>query len=168
MPKIAQPVLRCALCSKRFGEEDVKSLSFFPSTSACFNCYRGLSKKPYSHTCFGKPNVEKSGKIIRFGYDPNASEDCRIHCPHKDICRLFYKKKIYRLRRFLLTPFFGDASDVFRSGLKGIVKRMPIRKLTKHDQSLLTKERKGNVTWVVDHVKKVFKIYYLKKVNNAN
>ncbi len=156
-------VLRCVLCDQKFSEEDVKNRTFFPETSGCFYCYRDLSKKPYSHTCFGKPNVWAEGKITKFGYDPVVSDDCRIHCPHKKVCKLFHKKKIYRLRRILITPFTGAASDLFRKALTGTSRKefeafdIPAR-TRKQLIKGVTKTRR----WIVDVSKRVVKIYLIK------
>lgn len=157
-------VLRCALCERRFSEEDVKTMTFFPGPSGCFYCYETLSKRPYSHTCFGKPNVLKDEKIVHFGYDPAASDDCRIHCPHKRVCKLFYKKRIYRLRAFLLTPFVDEAADLFRKGLRGSRARVfKSSTATKHTLRQITRGMKAAKQWVTDVTKSTFRIYYVRQ-----
>lgn len=138
-------ILRCSLCTKRFSIEDVKEYRFFPETLTCFGCYQTLSKRDYSFTCFGKQNkVSDTGKVIKFGYDPGASVDCSMHCPHRKICRLFASKEIHQKQQDIAfekkLPFRNKGTVIrqaFKMCLKGTTKKRLVNFI----------ERKGKVSW---------------------
>lgn len=93
-------VLACILCLKKFSEQDVEELNYFPNEGICFNCYLDGSKKEHRVWCFGKKNIIDAitGKIKAFGYDPAQSPDCRRYCPDRKICYLFATNQIQKLR----------------------------------------------------------------------
>lgn len=159
--------LRCALCSSRFDQEDVGNLSYFPDTSTCFDCYRTFSKAPFQGakgTCFGKLNQKDSaGNIIGYGYDPIGSVDCSYHCPHRKICPLFANKTIYKLRKYLITPFKGETAKAMQLLLRGTTRLRAKTALSseKIRKTLLRGCYEGK-KWVVDRTNKIYKAYYVK------
>lgn len=156
-----QKVLRCLICRNKFTEEDVKTLTFFPETSGCYNCYKELSESPFSRTCFGKLNVVESGVIRHFGYDPIASIDCSFHCPHRKICKLFAESRIKKLRKKLLTPFEGAIADVFRLALEGSRPKKFYRSVDKAKGSL--RKLRSQLKWILDEKRKAVKLYWIKR-----
>lgn len=153
-------VLRCSLCGNKFTDEDVKTLTFFPETSGCYNCYRRMSKAPFSRTCFGKLSVVNgTGNIKHYGYDPLASTDCSLLCPHRHVCKLFANKRIRKMRAKLLTPFTGPIADVFRLALKGTKPKRFAIAVKKAQGSL--KKLRTQLGWVLDEKRKAVKLYWV-------
>jgi len=158
-------VLRCLLCGEKYTEEDVRTLTFFPETSGCYDCYRRMSKSPFSRTCFGKLNVVSNGTIKHFGYDPQVSLDCSFHCPHRKVCKLFAEKRIKKLRAKLLTPFECAVADVFRLALKGTKSKRFYRAVKKARGSLL--KLRSQLRWVLDEKKRAVKLYWVNTIRRT-
>ena len=99
MATIVRKLLSCVLCEKKFSESDIENLEFFPEQMICFSCYEKGRKKDHRTWCFGKKNVTgSSGNVVLYGYDPQASLDCRKYCPDRKVCFLFASGKIKTLR----------------------------------------------------------------------
>lgn len=137
------PVLKCQTCNKRFSEEDVEDLNFYPDIATCFHCCEKEKQKTHVENCFGKKNiVTKSGTITAYGYDPDNAIDCSLHCDFRRVCSLFARKKIYKLRAAIMIdkavqeamPFKHKNSIIAKSFLmclKGTTRRKLIRFIRK-------------------------------------
>lgn len=138
MSKTSQ-VLRCQDCNKKFSEQDVEDLNFFPDIHTCVNCCQNERAKPHSTNCFGKKNtVTKQGTITAYGYDPEGSVDCSTYCDYRRVCGLFAQDKIDKLRMAIMiqkavdkaTPFRHKNSIIakaFLKATKGTTKRKLVR-----------------------------------------
>jgi len=96
MPAAEQSaMLECILCHKKYTEDDVRGLEYFPSTGICFDCYAKGQKAAYVTWCFGKRSLVGIGnKVLALGYDPN-SKACEKECPDRKLCPLFVSNEIY-------------------------------------------------------------------------
>ncbi len=164
--------LRCALCPNRFNVEDVTKYNYFPETSTCFDCYNKMKKQDFSFTCFGKKNeVSESGKVIGFGYDPLASVDCSMHCPHRKVCRLFAKKIVFKKRKKIKLmeriPFKSKTviGTAFRMCLKGSTQKRVTNYIEAQGNNasrvlkILQEQKKDGYRWLYTQVKNTVKIY---------
>lgn len=153
-------VLKCQSCGRKFSEVDVEDLSFFPDIHTCFGCCDKEKKKLHVENCFGKKNeVSKSGTITAYGYDPDASVDCRVHCDFRRVCALFVRRKIYKLREAIMVdklvqetlPFRHKNSIIAKSFmmcLNGTTRRKLIRFIKKEQgdhKRILRIFRKGEI-----------------------
>jgi hypothetical protein len=80
------PILECLKCERKYSEQDIADLKFFPRTSICYICYRNLQKAPITIACFGKQDKMQA-------YNPLAVE-CRLICPDRTICPKFVSGEI--------------------------------------------------------------------------
>ena len=96
-------LMQCILCNKRFSEKDVEELRYFPEQGICFKDYYDGFKQDHRTWCFGKRNTvdPDTGKITRYGFDPQKSDDCKKLCPDRKVCRLFVSREIFRYRKLL-------------------------------------------------------------------
>ena len=82
------PLFECTMCAERYTLADVKNGRYFPSTGICENCYLQGKHSKFAVWCFGKTNVVKNKKVVRYGYDAKAAA-CTKECPDRHICRAF-------------------------------------------------------------------------------
>jgi hypothetical protein len=89
-------LLQCLICKHHYSIEDVRALRYFPSTGICSKCYEAMQALPHQQSCFGKRNVVRDGKVVKFGFDQSTKE-CSSECVDRGICKLFVKLR--RTRR---------------------------------------------------------------------
>lgn len=96
-------VIPCVICQEKFSERDAEELNFFPKPMVCFGCYYGMYKEDHRVWCFGKPNKvnPETGVVIRYGFDPQNSSDCKTYCPDRKVCRMFVNKTVFRYRKLI-------------------------------------------------------------------
>jgi hypothetical protein len=95
-------LFRCLICHGRFSEHDVELLNYFPVEMVCYEDYVKGTQQDHRMWCFGKKNViDVAGRITRYGFDPQNSEDCRRWCDDRRICALFVTGRIYQYRKLL-------------------------------------------------------------------
>lgn len=101
--------IECTFCEKRFTEGDILKLNYFLDSRLCYECSKKLYKSDSYYSCFGKQ------------YEPLALE-CRLLCPDRKVCPLFFSRKIFRLRKKFKNELVNIAPVVltrrypFRSG----------------------------------------------------
>ena len=74
--------LGCIICSEKFRLDQI-GVSFFISTGVCLVCYRVGKLMSAEEWCFGKKEI----------YEPE-SQECRLLCPDRKICRLVVQGKL--------------------------------------------------------------------------
>lgn len=88
MLNLKSPLFECTMCAAKYTLADVKAGKYFPSTGICLKCYEQGKHSSFAVWCFGKTDVVKKKKVIRFGYNAQ-SQACKDECPDRHICRVF-------------------------------------------------------------------------------